>query len=220
MRVCEIGVFHHNCWFNKTINDFPEVDMKEISSRVSEYENKKKVNHGVFRVIASGEEEIKKIIESIKYNPEVLEVTSISIDKGIGIIGVSWHAQKTSYDSIIQSGCAYTSATYSKQGYETYSLFSNKPKEIEKLLEEFDQIGETKIFKIKQEEELVRDFDLTSKQMKAILTAIKKGYYEWPKKASLEELAESQGQKRRAFQENLRKAESKIFKRILDQLLQ
>ncbi len=218
MRICEIGVFHQDCWFNKALEEFPEIYIKEISSRATNYSNKKRVNHGVFRITAQHEEEAKKALEFVRNQNGVIEAVPLTMNGSELLLGVSWYGKNTSYDSIINSGCFYSTPTYSKQGLETYSLFSSDPKQIGKLLEEFEQIGQTKIFKIKGEEELKNGFGLTQKQKEAITAAISMGYYEWPKKKTLEELAQTRGQKRRAFQENLRKAESKIFKKIFEQL--
>ena len=97
-------------------------------------------------------------------------------------------------------------------------MFAEKPTDIKKLLDELEQIGETKIFSIKNSAVSKQSFGLTPKQRHALVSAISMGYYEWPKKANLEELAAKLGVKRRTLQENLRKAESKLLPKLLDEL--
>jgi len=49
--------------------------------------------------------------------------------------------------------------------------------------------------------------------------ALAYGYYEWPKKATLTDLAQKTGIPRRTFQERLRKAESKMFPQMLKEFI-
>jgi predicted DNA binding protein len=114
-----------------------------------------------------------------------------------------------------------SSPCYSKEGYEVYSTVAEKPGSIKKLLSELGQIGEVRIFSIKNglcSGTKTDRYGLTVKQKQAVAAAISMGYYSWPKKVNLEELAERLGVKRRTLQENLRKAEGKILPRLLDEL--
>lgn len=70
---------------------------------------------------------------------------------------------------------------------------------------------------VKQE---VNEYDLTPKQMQALMVALTQGYYTWPRKMNLNELAAVSGIKRRTIQENLRRAEAKIFRRLRGEFLQ
>ena len=56
---------------------------------------------------------------------------------------------------------------------------------------------------------------LTNKQRFAVELAIEKGYYEYPRKISVQELAKISKSPRSTFQEHLRKAESKLMKILL-----
>ena len=157
-------------------------------------------------------------LSRISQGGRILEAKTLSITGNSAIIEVSWKAARTSYDSVLGSGCSVTSSCYAKDGYETYSMFAEKPTDIKKLLDELEQIGETKIFSIKNSAVSKQSFGLTPKQRHALVSAISMGYYEWPKKANLEELAAKLGVKRRTLQENLRKAESKLLPKLLDEL--
>ncbi len=46
--------------------------------------------------------------------------------------------------------------------------------------------------------------------MKALLSAVENGYYEIPKRVNADDLARKFGQPRSAFEEHVRKAESKV----------
>ena len=53
--------------------------------------------------------------------------------------------------------------------------------------------------------------DFSPKQKLAIELAVKQGYYDYPRKIKLEELAKQMKVKRQTFQENLRRAERKLI---------
>ncbi|VVC04167.1 HTH DNA binding domain protein [Candidatus Bilamarchaeum dharawalense] len=216
MKFCEIGVYHHDCWFTDAINKFPELQVREISARICELGSGVKINRASYRIFTPNKECIGAFVNQI--SSSVSEAKVLASDAATALVEVTWKASKTSYDAILGSGCAVTSACYGKDGYETYSLFTDTPDETRKLLGELEQIGEVRTFSIKNTPNGNRKFGLTPKQQQAIVSAISMGYYEWPKQANLEELAARLGVKRRALQENLRKAESKVLGGMLDQL--
>jgi len=59
---------------------------------------------------------------------------------------------------------------------------------------------------------------LSLKQKEAIELAVKYGYYDYPRKISLEELAKIVGVRRQTFQENLRRAEKKLIPFLTERL--
>jgi|TARA_Y100000310_G_scaffold344923_1_gene460542 predicted DNA binding protein len=64
-----------------------------------------------------------------------------------------------------------------------------------------------------------KDVRITQKQFEALHTALTHKYYSWPRKVTLEQLAQKASTTRRAFQENLRKAEAKIFPHIVKKFM-
>lgn len=215
MKFCEIGVYHHDCWFTDAISQFPDLYVKEISGRMHNKNSKKRVIKAVYKVLSAKPELVRSFINRVSLGEQVTQVKPLDDET----IRVTWKAPITSYDAVLNSGCAITSSCYSRDGYETYSVFAEKPGNIKKLLYEFGQIGEVKVFSMKNISKDAGKFRLTAKQKQAIVSAISMGYYSWPKKVNLEELAARIGIKRRTLQENLRKAENKILPNLLDELV-
>lgn len=216
MKFCEIGVFHHDCWFTDAITQFPELQIKEISARVCKTESGTKINSACYRLFSPKRELVGEFVRKVA--SDVSEAKLLSNDGTIALLEVSWRAPKTSYDAVLGSGCVVTSSCYAKDGYEAYSLFAEDPGQITKLLGEMEQIGEVKMFSLKNNVKNNGIYGLTSKQKQAITAAISMGYYTWPKNVNLEKLAARLGVKRRALQENLRKAESKVLQKLLDEI--
>ncbi len=219
MKYCEIGVYHHDCWFTDAITQFPAIHVKELSGRVVSGNSKNRIVKGLYKVISPDFDAFKNFVRYISRAGKVLEITPIEICND-PLIQVTWKAPVTSYDAILQSGCVINSPCYSRDGYEGYTIFAKEPNTIKKLLNELEQIGEVKMFSTKNYIEKINKYNLTKKQKQAVASAISLGYYEWPKKVNLEELAGRLGMKRRALQENLRKAEAKILPNLLDELTQ
>ncbi len=55
---------------------------------------------------------------------------------------------------------------------------------------------------------------LTRKQLAAFIAAMQMGYYNMPKRVTVDEIAEKQGMKRSTYEEHLRKAELKILEAV------
>jgi len=68
-------------------------------------------------------------------------------------------------------------------------------------------------------ENISKDVRITQKQFEALHTALKHNYYSWPRKITLEELAQHASTTRRAFQENLRKAEAKLLPHVVKKFM-
>ena len=58
--------------------------------------------------------------------------------------------------------------------------------------------------------------NISEKQTQALELAVKQGYYEFPRKIKLEELAKLSKVKRQTFQENLRRAERKLIPYLVE----
>jgi len=106
-----------------------------------------------------------------------------------------------------------------KDGYEIYTIIAEKPIEIRNLINEFSSIGQTKVFKIGDFQKTNHPFTLTDKQLAALQLAISNDYYTWPRTINLDALSKLAHLKRRTFQENLRKAEAKVFPHAVKAIL-
>ena len=107
-------------------------------------------------------------------------------------------------------------------GWEHYRLVGFDDSDVKGLLRDLDKIGNIEVLHKKEIAEGVTDDaflmslsslfgQLTSKQTKALLSAVEEGYFEIPKRTTAEEIAKRNGQPRSTFEEHIRKAESKIM---------
>ena len=90
---------------------------------------------------------------------------------------------------------------------------------IRKFFEAVKIFGEVKNIKIQKLESKGCDIleNLTNDQRKMLISAKKFGYYDYPRKITSEELSKSIGIKKDIAIEILRKAEKRVFSKILDE---
>ncbi|MFH0737575.1 MAG: helix-turn-helix domain-containing protein [Candidatus Micrarchaeota archaeon] len=224
MKLYELGVYHHNCWNTDSINMFTDIFSCEWGPRsIRALENGKKVSRGVWKIGSACDSAISDYLKFLKSRSGVLDAKLLSKNAMDALVGITWKSSGcSSYELVMKSGTSYYSNTYSKGSYEAYSVFSEQPNVMKRLIEEFEDIGEVKIFRVKDGGSPSPSINaipgLTQKQRDAIAFAIASGYYSWPKVNNLEKLAKKSGRKRRTIQELIRKAEGKVMPWLLDYL--
>lgn len=110
-----------------------------------------------------------------------------------------------------------------KTGYHIWDLASFNRKALEKVLDFSEKYLGAKVLKFREEKISNISFtsllpELTDNQKKAMEIAINKGYYNYPKKIKMEELAKKMKISYSTYQAHLKKAESKILPHIYEEL--
>ena len=110
-----------------------------------------------------------------------------------------------------------------KDGYHIWDLASFDRKALEKIIGFSTKYLGAKILLFRQEKVRNISFtkilpEITDNQKKAMHLAINSGYYDYPKKITLPELAKKMKISYSTFQAHLKKAEGKIFPMILKEL--
>lgn len=108
-----------------------------------------------------------------------------------------------------------------EDGWEEFEVACVERKDLEKLIDAGEKKYEFKLLEFKNKK--IKNFgfltmfpELTDKQKNALEFALKSGYYEYPRKTSLDKLAKSSKLAFSTFQKHVRKAENKILKFVLD----
>ena len=116
------------------------------------------------------------------------------------------------HDSILESGSMTILPIFIENGVQYHNILSPTAKNFRKLLsflkERFTDVNIRALSS--KPTETLQDF-LTDKQYETLMLAHRKGYYEIPRKITLEEIGEELGVKRVACQERIRRAEQKII---------
>lgn len=219
LRQAVIGVHHHNCWGSLSTEPFPEIEMKESGPVIIEKNSRGLTLYAVWDVSFPKPEIFASYLESLKKYKMLKKIRIISKDERSALLKTIWKNKNSSYDIVFNNNCLYASPVTQENGYEIYSIIAEKPKEIKNLMGEFSTIGQIKVFKVGEYQKTPNSFTLTERQLSALQIALNNRYYSWPRKITLDELSQIAHQKRRAFQENLRKAEAKVLPNLIKNAL-
>jgi len=216
-KLMKFAIFHRDCYCSKMTEKFPSVRMKQGSTvRVLENKNGLVTYQCLFELFSDSRKELEGALDFLA-NFKGVKVTVLK-DSGLRILTIiKAKAPESMQDEVMKGGGDVLDLVPVKDGFEIHTVLTHKPRELKKRLEELDDVAELKILKIGEVETQKPD-DLTEKQIEAFRHAYAMGYYSWPRGITLEELAEKDGISRRAFQERLRKAESKLIAGIAGEL--
>lgn len=167
----------------------------------------------------------EELLEEIRHIGEVLHST---IDDD-GVYVVAQSCKCPIEDSIIKGfqahNCVYTPPTIYRQGWEHYTVIGFDERDIQGVLRELDEsrkidvLSKTSIEERQLPHSTLFSIDrlfagLTDRQLAALRLALDNGYYNQPRGASTEELAEQTDIARATFEEHLRKAENKLITNV------
>lgn len=129
-------------------------------------------------------------------------------------------------DSLInwfeEYNCLYMPPTIYQQGWEHYTVTAFDDRDVRSLLSELDSARDMEVLsttvvdsrRIPHSLFMTADSlfgELTTRQLEALLIALNHGYFEQPREASIEELANQTNVARSTYEEHLRKAQNKLI---------
>jgi predicted DNA binding protein len=219
-KALQLDIFHQGCFASLLTERFPEVSMRSIST-VKLLKAGKKLNgyQVAVEIIAPDRKLLDCFIESLKNFKKVkgVDLWAKAATRAFALLTIE--SKTSSYDEVLKQGAIPINPVRMAHGYDIHSIVTTNFKDIKSILNSLEEIGEVKVTKIGSIDSSLNDSLLTEKQTDALRKAISFGYYSWPRQATLEELAKESSLSRRAYQEHLRKAESKIIPDLLKEYL-
>ena len=186
---------HHDCWSNPS-EIAPEVLLDVFGIACNE-------NSAFAMVKMNGEEEQKKqLYDRIKNHPHVLECKKKSKD----YFFVRVNRGNSFYAKLVDYNCVVDNSVPIQDGVETERIFGFSKKALMDSLSRIKEEREVKVLSIQP----ITGFMLTPKEQELLNLAMRKGYYEIPRKSYAVELGEELGLKKSVVLDRLRKIEKKI----------
>lgn len=177
-------------------------------------------NDGVYtsaiHTIKGNKNNIKKYLNSLSKNKNVVK---LEVSKVIFTLTKEKSFLKT-YQTIYNPKFIYVSPVYnSSDGFEILEIACWERQPLEDLIKVLEKAQTTIHFEVLRfEEKKTEDVyvfglfpELPEKQKQAIELAYKNGYYQFPKKTNLDNLAKTAKISKSTFQENLKKAEARLM---------
>ena len=118
---------------------------------------------------------------------------------------------KSIVHKILKNKCFLFNKVPLVDGYEIWTIAAPKKTAIKHALQDIEKLGNFKLLHIKKSS--FDGFNLSNNQEKIIKLALNLGYYNWPRKISINELAKKLNLSKVTVAEHLRKAEIKIVNR-------
>jgi predicted DNA binding protein len=177
--------------------------------------------HDIYELHIEDQEEYKAIIAEMSKLADIIEQSSDQHNAHLIIETCTCTRENSVGKNIQDFDLLHVSPIVYSQGWEYYRVIAFKHEDLKKLLQRLEERGFSyEIVRkvpfdgfIASSLTLTADAlfsDLTDKQMDALLTAHRNGYYLFPRKADVQTIASKRRVPRTTFQEHLKKAENKI----------
>ncbi|MDO8628116.1 MAG: helix-turn-helix domain-containing protein [Candidatus Diapherotrites archaeon] len=218
MWILKLKYWHENSYaleyakkFNIVFTSFP----------INHYKKGKFVCFDFVHYVLGSEENKKAYFAAVKKNPKITNFESY----GDFYVYTHKSSAKSHLQLFISPEIMFIKPlTVYPQGYQTVTFGAWKKESLTKMLKKMKKFVHYEVESIVQEP--LKDFfiphavpSLPEKQKELIRYAFEQGYYEFPKKANIKELAKRKGLSASTFTENLRKAEQKIIPFVLENLM-
>lgn len=220
IKQAKVAVYHQDCYASITTERFPGITLAQVSPVVILSKKGKKTDYKIlWEVEGNSPSELSEYLKFLKEFRSTKELLVLDSQPLKALILHQTISPNSSYDAVLKSNMVYLSPITVEDGMEVHSVISHDPKGIGKMLSELDEIGESKVLRIGDFDPKKKSRGLTKKQLDSLLVALDNGYYKWPKKATLEDLAKIEGISRRSVQERIRRGEAKLMPKAIGNAL-
>jgi len=220
LKEATIAVYHQDCYCSESTERFPGVSLRQESPVVYITRKSGRLTYQVLWAATSeSKSELDFFFSYLKGHPLTKKLILLNRTPTSAFFFHRTISQSSSYESVLRNDVVYSSPIRVENGLEVHDIISMDPKNMQNTLRELESIGEMKILRLGDYKPKRSRYGLTQKQKKAITMALDNGYYNWPKKINLDELAAMEKISRRSLQERLRRAESKIFPKSIEDAL-
>ncbi len=159
--------------------------------------------------------EIDKIIEDLKHHEAVCKV-DISPSPDGGVLSSIVTKRCVACQALTGSDCFLTSALLKDDGQVEWKLITGEEGSLLELINKLEKYG-CKV-ELKKSQRLSKRAQLTKRQEEIIQIALEKGYYDIPKKITIDKLAKNFKVSPSTLAEILQRGEKKILKQFFNRI--
>jgi len=218
-----VRLWHPGCWSIETTKNHPQIYLSVDGA--FKIGNEIRAN---FKLIAENYDALKSYLMDIKnFKHLAKDVLVIGRSDLLAFIHGRFPTESTFYENVFSLEFMPSKIMiHGGHEYWTMLIYEDKLKEtLDRLGEmediEFEVISITKLKTLEEEQgDIIDEISqkLSIKQKKVLVEAYRSGYFEWPRKMSLNELADRFGIAKSTCLHHLRSAEQKILKRFVEEL--
>ncbi|MFH1786488.1 MAG: helix-turn-helix domain-containing protein [archaeon] len=221
--------WRHHCSDIETAEGFPDIDwyVRPLFIDIAE---------GIVRreeVIIGSERDLDAALEKFRMHELTTNVRVVERSKcGLRLVSETPY-EESAARAVYSSGCVMLESAAEKDGWEVGTLIADSREQIHDMYNLVKEMGDARLLRFKNSRtetsgldsmlklislkntELLRN-NLSPKQLEVFNFAYKKGYYGWPRKINLKEIAHALDLRESTAREHLRKAEAKIMPMIAE----
>lgn len=192
-------------WIKETLRQYPSV-VKIIGSKPVD----SKAVRDLVEIEVEKEEDLPSVIESIKSSPNIFNVDISPIERGKALAVFST-TECLVCRLLANTDCFLTSSTSTKEGRLEWSLLVTEREPLQELMRNLEKVGaDPKLIRLTD----IDDKDaLTARQEQITRMAFEKGYFDFPRKIGLKQLAKIFGVSTSTLSEIMRKGQRRIMSR-------
>ncbi len=190
-------------WIKEVIEEYPSV-IRVIDTKTM---NDREVRDLV-QIDVENEEDLPKVIESVRNNPNIFNVDISAIDRG-RLLAAFTTNQCVVCRLLAGTECFLTRSTTTKGGRLNWTLLVTENRALQALIGNLQKVGaDPKLIKLTE----ITDTDaLTTRQEQITRMAFERGYFDFPRRIGLRELAKMFGISTSTLSEILRKGQRRIM---------
>ncbi len=205
---------HNDCIYAPKLK---ELGLSVFHFGIGNYIKGNYVYTSIFQKLIGKPENINRYFDYLKQHKQIIKIES---SEDTTFILARHNKDLDVYNKIYSPELIYVMPSYlSKEGFEIVELACWSKEPLNNLIKSIEKSKTTEYFKILQfKDKKLEDIyiskllpKLPEKQEEAIKLAFNKGYYEFPRKINLDDLAKLAKVSKQTFRENLRKAEIKLL---------
>jgi predicted DNA binding protein len=220
LKALKLDISHHGCFGSYITEKFPDTSMKIVSNIHLLKKSGALVGYQVVvEAMAPNARVLDSLLKCLKQHKDIKEMMVWGKTGSRAFVFLKVKSSSSSYEEVIKKGAMYFDNIRMERGFDVHSIITTDFTNLKSLLNGLEEIGEVKVTKIGAVGPFSKKEFITDKQADAVRKAISFDYYSWPRKASLEFLAGKSNLSRRAYQEHLRRAESKLLPELLKDYL-
>jgi predicted DNA binding protein len=195
-------------WITEVVRQYPSV-VKLIDSKALESEVRDLV-----QIEVENSEDLPKVIESIRNNPNIFDVDISAIDKGKALAMFSTN-QCMVCRVLAGTECFLTRSTTTPDGRMQWTMLVTKNSAFKELIANLEKLNANpKLVKLT---EIVDTDELTMRQEQITRMAFERGYFDFPRRIGLRELAKMFDISTSTLSEILRKGQRRIMQRYFQE---
>ena len=208
-------LLHHDCPLCKGTEKNFGITVKELTFNILERRKSWLLTQGIYEARADDIGQLNSYADYIK-EKEGAHMKILEAAERKFLFLTKWKNNTSPVSKIMEHGCLCIDKVGMENGAEIYRVLSEDQEDIGPLMDDIGEMGNVKILKIgRYEGGGLNAFELTNRQKEVIKIAVANGYYGYPRKVKLGELARVMKVSRSAFQKTIRKAERKVMSSIL-----